>query len=86
MNAITYICNAVVGLLGGGLAGGAGGLLLGWLMALGHHRQGHLDDGPVYVTIGLAYLGAFLGAVVGLVRGIVVSVKLTRKRVMNQSA
>ena len=57
-----------------------GGLSLGWLLVLGHHKHGPgPDDAPVYVAAGLALVGACLGAIAGLAVGIVYSVRLARR-------
>lgn len=81
-----YICISVAGLLTGVIVGSVGGLSLGWLLALGHHRRGPSDpgDAPGYVAIGLTMSGACLGAIVGLLLGIVASVRLARRKAIHQ--
>jgi hypothetical protein len=78
MKILSYIAISLAGLLAGSVAGG---LLLGWFLALGYHKHGPSDpgDAPVYVALGLMLVGAGLGAIVGLVVGIIYSVRLTRR-------
>jgi hypothetical protein len=82
MDIVRYISISLAGLLAGAAVGFIGGLSLGWLLALGYHRQGPSDpgDAPAYVTIGLTLVGVLLGAVVGLAIAVVLSIRLARGR------
>jgi hypothetical protein len=84
---LSYIGISVTGLLAGAAVGCISGITLGWLLALGYHKQGPSDpgDAPVYVAIGLTMLGGCLGAIVGLVVGIIFSVRMARRKALDQS-
>lgn len=87
MDIVLYISISLAGLLAGAAVGCIGGLSLGWLLALGYHRQGPSDpgDAPAYVAIGLMLLGACLGAISGFAIGIIFCVRLARRKALNQS-
>jgi hypothetical protein len=87
MSIVRHVSISTVGLLAGAAVGGIGGLLLGWLLALGYHRQGPSDpgDAPAYVAIGLTMVGAFLGAIAGLTIAIIFCVRLARRKALIQS-
>lgn len=82
MDIVRYVSISIAGLLAGAAVGCIGGLSLGWLLALGYHRQGPSDpgDAPAYVAIGLMLLGACLGAITGLAIGIIFCVRLARRK------
>jgi ABC-type antimicrobial peptide transport system permease subunit len=88
MDMLAYVCVSIAGLIAGLAVGVVGGFSLGWVLALGYHRRGPSDpgDAPVYVAMGLTLFGACLGALVGLVVGIVYSVRLARRKPLDQSA
>jgi len=81
MKILSYIAISCAGLLAGAVVGAVGGLLLGWFLALGYHKQGPSDpgDAPAYVTLGLIMVGTCLGAIVGLAIGIIYSIRLVRR-------
>lgn len=82
---LDYICISLVGSLAGAVVGCFGGLSLGWLLALVHHKHGPVpDDAPAYVAVGLALVGAFLGAIAGFAIGIVSCVGLARRKTLDQ--
>lgn len=87
MDIARYISISLAGLLAGAGVGCIGGLSVGWLLALGYHKQGPSDpgDAPAYVAIGLMLLGACLGAITGFATGIIFCVRLTRRKALNQS-
>ena len=82
MDFLDYIGISIAGLLTGAMAGGIGGLSLGWLLAFNYHRRSPSDpgDAPVYVAIGLAVAGSCVGAIVGLVISMIYSVRLAKRR------
>lgn len=77
---LAHFAVSIAGLLAGAVAGAIGGLFLGWLLAFGYHRRGPSDpaDAPVYVAMGLIFLGACVGAVAGFIIGIIYSVRLAK--------
>lgn len=80
MKILSYIAISLAGLLSGAVVGVLGGFLLGWLLAFGYHKHDHgPNDAPVYVALGLMFVGAALGAIAALVVGIIYSVRLTRR-------
>jgi positive regulator of sigma E activity len=81
MDIFRYIIISVGALGVGAIAGGIGGLSLGWLLAFGYRRHGPSDpgDAPVYVTMGLVLVGACVGAILGFIIGIIYSVRLARR-------
>jgi len=85
MDILNYICISLVGSLAGAAVGCFGGLSLGWLLVLGHHKHGlGPDDAPVYVAAGLALVGAFLGAITGFTIGTIFCVRVARRKALNQ--
>jgi hypothetical protein len=86
MDILAYICISLAGLLAGAAVGCIGGLSLGWLLALGHHRRGLSDPGhaPGYVAMGLMMVGGCLGAIIGLALGIIFCVRLARRKALKQ--
>lgn len=87
MDFFAYICISLAGLLAGAVVGCIGGLLLGWVLALGYRRHGPSDpgDAPLYVAMGLMLIGACLGAVVGFFIGIIICVRMARRKALAQS-
>jgi hypothetical protein len=88
MNILAYVCISLAGLLAVAVVGCIGGLSLGWLPALGYHKQGPADpaDAPVYVAMGLMLVGACLGAVTGFIIGIIICVRVARRKALGQSS
>lgn len=82
MQILRYVSVSIAGLLAGAIAGCIGGVALGWLLALGYHRHGPSDpaDAPVYVAMGLMFVGACLGAITGFIIAVVYGVRLERRR------
>jgi hypothetical protein len=81
MDILRCIRISISGLLVGAMAGGIGGLSLGWLLAFSYHRRGPSDpgDAPMMVALGLAIFGACVGAVAGFVSGMIFSVAIGEK-------
>ena len=86
-NVIRYIFISFASLIVGGFVGCFGGMALGWLLALGYHRQGPSDpgDAPAYVALGLMFVGALAGAVAGLIVGIILCVRSARRNAADSS-
>jgi positive regulator of sigma E activity len=82
MDILSYTGISIAGLVAGAIAGGIGGLSLGWLLAFSYHRRGMSDpgDAPLYVALGLTLVGACVGAVAGFIIGVIYSVRLAKRR------
>jgi hypothetical protein len=80
MDIVRYVGFSVTGLLAGAAVGCIGGLSLGWLLALGYHRHGHLTLLMLPRTWPML-TGAFLGAIIGVVIGAI----LARRKALTKS-
>lgn len=72
MRVVLYIFISLGALLVGGVVGCSGGWALGWFSSLGYQRQGPSDpgDAPVYLMLGLMFLGTCVGAIAGFATGV----------------
>jgi TRAP-type C4-dicarboxylate transport system permease small subunit len=80
---VVFIC-----LLAGTILVGGIGAIAGMLMARSYVRHGPSDpaDAPVYVTMGLVFMGAIAGAIIGVIVGVALCVRLANQKKKSPSA
>jgi hypothetical protein len=74
---IHYLIIVVSGVVIGAIVVGAIGLILGLLLAHGYTKRGPTDpgDAPVYVGLGLIFIGSIGGAILGFMTGIAICIR-----------